>query len=41
MISAHIVRELGGRLTASNLSPTGAEFVIELPIAPQPGEQDR
>jgi two-component system C4-dicarboxylate transport sensor histidine kinase DctB len=34
MISAHIVRELGGRLTASNLSPTGAEFVIELPIAP-------
>ncbi len=41
MISAHIVRELGGRLRARNLSPVGAEFVIELPIAPQPGEQSR
>jgi two-component system, NtrC family, C4-dicarboxylate transport sensor histidine kinase DctB len=36
MISAHIVREFGGRLLASNRLPslgkTGAEFVIELPL---------
>ena len=31
MLSAHIVRECGGSLRARNLSPTGAEFIIELP----------
>lgn len=34
MISAHIVREFGGRLYARNLAPAGAEFVVELPLAP-------
>ena len=33
MISAHIVRELGGTLRASNLDEGGARFVIELPLA--------
>ena len=31
MISAHIVREFGGRLSARNLAPCGAEFEIDLP----------
>ena len=31
MISAHIVREFGGHLSARNLEPCGAEFVIDLP----------
>ena len=31
MICAHIVREFGGRLSARNLEPSGAEFVIDLP----------
>ena len=34
MISAHIVREFGGRLYARNLAQGGAEFVVELPLAP-------
>jgi two-component system C4-dicarboxylate transport sensor histidine kinase DctB len=33
MISAHIVRDFGGRLRASNLEQGGACFVIELPLA--------
>ena len=33
MISAHVVRELGGTLRASNLDEGGARFVIELPLA--------
>jgi len=33
MISAHIVREFGGRLSARNLEPCGAEFAIGLPTA--------
>jgi two-component system C4-dicarboxylate transport sensor histidine kinase DctB len=33
MISAHIVRELGGSLRATNLDAGGACFVIELPLA--------
>ncbi|WP_326533650.1 sensor histidine kinase [Pseudorhodoferax sp.] len=32
MVSAHLVREFGGTLDAHNLAPTGAEFVIELPL---------
>lgn len=32
MVSAHLVREFGGTLSARNLAPTGAEFVIELPV---------
>ena len=32
MISAHIVRAFGGSLQARNLSPTGAEFTIELAV---------
>jgi len=35
VISAHIVREFGGRLSARNLSPAGAEFMIELPATPR------
>lgn len=31
MVSAHLVREFGGTLSARNLDPTGAEFLIELP----------
>lgn len=31
VISAHIVRAFGGSLQATNLSPTGAQFTIELP----------
>ena len=38
MISAHIVRAFGGRLTARNLPPSGAEFAIELPCYPVPPE---
>jgi two-component system, NtrC family, C4-dicarboxylate transport sensor histidine kinase DctB len=34
MISAHIVRELGGSLRASNLEGSGACFVVELKLAP-------
>ncbi|QBY55644.1 ATP-binding protein [Cupriavidus oxalaticus] len=34
MISAHIVREFGGRMYAQNLPPGGAELVVELPLAP-------
>jgi len=34
MISAHVVREFGGSLRASNLAQGGARFVIELPRAP-------
>jgi len=33
MISAHIVRELGGSLRAQNMDGGGACFVIELPLA--------
>jgi two-component system C4-dicarboxylate transport sensor histidine kinase DctB len=33
MISAHIVREFGGSLRATNLDSGGACFVIELPLA--------
>lgn len=33
MISAHIVREFGGSLRASNLDAGGARFVIDLPLA--------
>jgi two-component system, NtrC family, C4-dicarboxylate transport sensor histidine kinase DctB len=36
MISAHIVRELGGTLSAYNTDGAGACFVIDLPIAPPP-----
>jgi two-component system C4-dicarboxylate transport sensor histidine kinase DctB len=36
MISAHIVRGFGGSLHAVNLSPSGAQFTIELPCAPVP-----
>ncbi|RCW70402.1 sensor histidine kinase [Pseudorhodoferax soli] len=32
MVSAHLVREFGGTLSAHNLAPTGAEFVIDLPL---------
>lgn len=32
MISAHIVREFGGRLQAGNRSSGGAEFTIDLPV---------
>lgn len=32
MVSAHLVREFGGTLSAHNLVPTGAEFVIDLPL---------
>ena len=31
MISAHIVREFSGHLSARNLQPCGAQFVIDLP----------
>ena len=31
MISTHIVREFGGHLSARNLEPCGAEFLIDLP----------
>lgn len=33
VISAHIVRAFGGSLRASSLSPTGAQFTIELPLS--------
>jgi two-component system, NtrC family, C4-dicarboxylate transport sensor histidine kinase DctB len=33
MISAHIVRGFGGSLQAFNLTPSGAQFTIELPCA--------
>jgi two-component system C4-dicarboxylate transport sensor histidine kinase DctB len=33
MISAHIVREFGGKLTAANQPGAGARFTIELPLA--------
>jgi two-component system C4-dicarboxylate transport sensor histidine kinase DctB len=33
MISAHIAREFGGGLRATNLDTGGARFVIELPLA--------
>jgi two-component system C4-dicarboxylate transport sensor histidine kinase DctB len=33
MISAHIVRELGGSLRARNMDGAGACFVVELPLA--------
>lgn len=36
VISSHIVRAFGGSLRASNLTPTGAEFTIELPCALEP-----
>lgn len=36
VISAHIVRAFGGSLRASNLSPTGAQFTIELPCVREP-----
>lgn len=32
MVSAHLVREFGGTLSAHNLAPTGAEFVLDLPL---------
>ncbi|MFT3720983.1 ATP-binding protein [Pseudorhodoferax sp.] len=38
MISAHIVRECGGRLAAHNLVPEGVEFTIELPARRDGGE---
>lgn len=34
MISAHIVRELGGSLRACNLEGSGASFTVELKLAP-------
>jgi two-component system C4-dicarboxylate transport sensor histidine kinase DctB len=41
MISAHIVREFGGRLTAANEPGAGARFTIELPLAmPTRGDTD-
>ncbi|MDO5622449.1 MAG: ATP-binding protein [Paracoccus sp. (in: a-proteobacteria)] len=33
-ISSGIVSDLGGRLTARNLEPSGAVFVVELPLGP-------
>ncbi len=39
MISAHIVQEFGGRLYARNLKPAGAEFIVELPLAPPTQEE--
>ena len=39
MISAHLVRELGGTLGAHNVDGAGACFVIELPIAAPPEPQ--
>ncbi|HET9642421.1 MAG TPA: ATP-binding protein, partial [Burkholderiaceae bacterium] len=33
VISSHIVRAFGGNLSARNLTPTGVEFIIELPCA--------
>ena len=32
MISAHIVRELGGSLRGANIGGSGACFTIELPL---------
>jgi two-component system C4-dicarboxylate transport sensor histidine kinase DctB len=41
MISAHIVRDFGGRLTAANQPGAGARFTIELPLAtPARGDTD-
>lgn len=39
MISAHIVRECGGTLSAHNLAPTGAEFCIDLPARKEAGAE--
>ena len=41
MISANILRDLGGTLQASNLPGRGARFVIELPDAERPGDHDK
>lgn len=38
MISAHIVRELGGTLEGRNRPEGGAAFVLVLPLRPQPGD---
>jgi two-component system C4-dicarboxylate transport sensor histidine kinase DctB len=32
MLCDHIVRSFGGRMSARNLAPKGAEFVIEIPV---------
>ncbi len=32
MLCDHIVRSFGGRLSAQNLTPTGAAFLIEIPV---------
>ena len=39
-ISAHIVREFGGRLRARNLSPSGVEFSMDFPSASGPATAD-
>jgi two-component system, NtrC family, C4-dicarboxylate transport sensor histidine kinase DctB len=33
MLSNHIARSFGGELRARNLMPSGAEFVVILPLA--------
>jgi two-component system C4-dicarboxylate transport sensor histidine kinase DctB len=33
MLSNHIARSFGGELRARNLTPSGAEFVVTLPVA--------